>query len=246
VSRPGNFDKDLNLQGWFDETLADAPRGFFDKDAIGVKESDVQSAHGGDAAAAPAKTTRAHDRPLEWWLEAAEYAWFGDQKKVPEPTAEEIAAWWNSHSKSEKKIGEFSVEEIAAWWNGGKSDKDKKDKKDEKDENEKSRVYVHALPLDSRDDNVYVLPLHSFKDAPEEPLDYMKLGALERAAGLDTVTMLAMTSGWATLHPALRVAIASLGVLGAWQLLKMLAKSDDVAKKSTKTNPKKNKKRKRA
>lgn len=220
MSRPGNFDKDLNLQGWFDETLADAPRGFFDKDAIGKSESDVQSAHGGDAAAAPAaapaaKTTRAHDRPLEWWSQAAEASWFADLERHLKKPA-------NDQAKDETDESRPSAEDLAAWWNG----KDAKVEGDAKRWRAENDVYVHALPLDSRDDNVYVLPLRSFENAPEEPLDYMKLGALERAAGFDArydATTLAMTSGWVSLHPITRVAISSLIVLGAWHLLKTLS-----------------------
>jgi hypothetical protein len=206
VARIGDFDKDSNLQGWFDETLANAPRGWFDKSAINGNDSDTQTAHGGDAAAAPAapaKTTRAHDRPLEWWKEAAEQAWLGDQ------------------AKAANDQGQASVEELAAWWNdqGEKQEKQKKQKKGKDD------VYVHGLPLDSRDDNVYVLPLRSFESAPEEPLDYMRLGALERAAGLDTTSTVEKTSGWVSLHPVMRVALSSLVVLGAWHLITSLGKS---------------------
>jgi hypothetical protein len=98
MGRIGDFDKDLNPQAWFDETFAAKAQGLFDKSAIGGNEADTQTAKGAPAGST-SKTTRAHDRPLEWWQEAAKRAWESDEKAVarsaPPPTSSD-SDWYTA------------------------------------------------------------------------------------------------------------------------------------------------------
>lgn len=82
-------------------------------------------------------------------------------------------------------------------------------------------VFVHGLPLNSDDDNVYVIPLRSFRNSPEPPrafLDYFVPHNLERAAGGDPLPSVAASAG---LHP---LAWLALGAVGALVVAKVAAR----------------------
>lgn len=202
MARIGDFDKDANLQGWFDETLANAPRGWFDKSAINGNNADTQTAHGG-VAASP-KATRAHDRPLEWWLEVEKASW--------------AAAAKTTAPKESKKSS--STTSSTNWYAAFK----------EMREEVRTSSRVPMLPLDARSNVITLVPREDLSDA--EPLlerdaamlSYLDRSSLERAAGIDSK----MEMYTNVVRPLLLVAS---GALAAYAIGKSKRSSKPAAKK---------------
>jgi hypothetical protein len=104
---------------------------------------------------------------------------------------------------------------------------------------------IAAFPLDSGDDNVYVVPLRSFETVPEphsRVLEYMRFHprpqplSLERAAGFDVIT----SSGGSKIHPIVWIAAGALATFAVMKVGAKFAtlerKLDEVARLQTKRN----------
>jgi len=187
VARIGDFDKDLNPEAWFDKTLAGGKQGWFDKTAIGGDESDLQSAHGGGnasaTAAAPApaapappaaKTTRAHDRPLEWWQEAAKKSWAHPVGYTPSGAFKDRR---EARQNDQTKTSFTASSDGGDWFAAFNAKKE-------------GQARVPMLPLDSNSNVVMLVPRNGLRDAAFSPqeenmLSHLKMSSLMRAAGGD-------------------------------------------------------------
>lgn len=167
MARIGDFDKDANLQGWFDETLANAPRGWFDKSEINGNNADTQT-----SAAAPT-ATRAHDRPLEWWLEAEKASWeeaaAASKGKRPAKDTKRSSPggdWYAAFKSSREEVQKTSSTSSTSSTSPPRVDR------------------IPMLPLDARSNVITLVPRESVHDSEvnlRTPRDWELLASWEHA-----------------------------------------------------------------